>query len=153
MDSRVDYENIPSAVFSHPPVGSIGMTETQARLHHGQEITVYSSVFIPIRHALSARGAQTAMKLVCAGKTERIVGIHIIGDNVDEMLQGFAVAVRMGATRADLDNTIAIHPTGAEELVTMKTPDVTPGTGAGIEWQEACQGNQAATGISRTPGR
>ena len=95
-----------------------------------------------MRHALSTHGTTTAMKLVCAGKEERIVGIHIIGDNADEILQGFAVAVKMGATKADFDNTIAIHPTSAEELVTMKVPDTTHDVHRnmdnGLEWQEAC---------------
>lgn len=86
-------------------------------------------------------GTGTAVKLVCAGTEQRVVGIHIIGDNADEMLQGFAVAVKMGATKADFDNTIAIHPASAEELVTMKAPDVVDEThhsvDNGIEWQEA----------------
>ncbi len=141
-DSRVDYDNIPSVVFSHPPVGCIGMTEDQARRRYGREVTVYSSEFTSMRHALAAQGSRTAMKLVCAGKQEKVVGIHIIGDSADEMLQGFAVAVKLGATKADLDNTIAIHPTSAEELVTMKTPDpapaVLPGADTTLEWQEAC---------------
>jgi len=141
-DSRVDYDNVPSVVFSHPPVGSIGLTEDQARQRYGREVTVYSSEFTPMRHALSAPGSCTAMKLVCAGRTEKIIGIHIIGDNADEMLQGFAVAVKMGATKADLDNTVAIHPTSAEELVTLKTPGVRHAvrqdTDTGIDWQEAC---------------
>ncbi len=79
------------------------------------------------------------MKLVCAGREERVVGIHIIGDNADEMLQGFAVAVKMGATKADFDNTVAIHPTSAEELVTMKTPELTDTAGDNqeVEWREA----------------
>jgi glutathione-disulfide reductase len=141
-DSRVDYENIPSVVFSHPPVGSIGMSEDEAQQRYGREISVYSSDFTPMRHALSEHGSRTAMKLVCAGEAEKVVGIHIIGDNADEMLQGFAVAVKMGATKADFDSTIAIHPTSAEELVTMKTPDMTQITAndtvSGAEWQEAC---------------
>jgi glutathione-disulfide reductase len=140
-DSRVDYDNIPSVVFSHPPVGTVGLTEDEARRRHGRDVTVYTSEFTPMRHALSTRGTSTAMKLVCAGKEERVVGIHIIGDNADEMLQGFAVAVKMGATKGDLDNTIAIHPTSAEELVTMKVPDVDQeahdNVDNGLEWQEA----------------
>jgi glutathione reductase (NADPH) len=92
-----------------------------------------------MRHALSSNASTTAMKLVCAGREERVVGIHIIGDNADEMLQGFAVAVKMGATKSDFDNTLAIHPTSAEELVTMKTPE--PAEVAGDneeqEWREA----------------
>ncbi len=94
-----------------------------------------------MRHALSEHKSATAVKLVCAGTEQRVVGMHIIGDNADEMLQGFAVAVKMGATKADFDNTIAIHPTSAEELVTMKTADVREeahhSVDNGIEWQEA----------------
>jgi glutathione reductase (NADPH) len=93
-----------------------------------------------MRHALSAHGITTAMKLVCAGDDQRVVGIHLVGDNVDEMLQGFAVAVRMGATKADFDGTIPIHPVSAEELVTMKVPEPDPkmhhGVDAGVEWRE-----------------
>jgi glutathione reductase (NADPH) len=140
-DSRVDYDNIPSVVFSHPPIGSVGITEDEARRRHGRDVTVYTSEFTPMRHALSANGTATTMKLVCAGREEKVVGIHIIGDNADEMLQGFAVAVKMGATKADFDNTMAIHPTSAEELVTMKVPDVTHAAhhnrDDGLEWREA----------------
>lgn len=140
-DSRVDYENIPSVVFSHPPIGTVGISEAEARRQYGREVTVYSSEFTPMRHALSEHGVTTAMKLVCAGRNERVVGIHIIGDNADEMLQGFAVAVKLGATKADFDNTIAIHPTSAEELVTMKTPVLAEETrhdvDNGLEWKQA----------------
>ena len=123
-DSRLDYQNIPSVVFAHPPVGTVGLTEAMARERYGEEVTVYESRFTPMRYALSEHKTTTAMKLVCAGSDEKIVGIHIIGDNADEMLQGFTVAVKMGATKADFDNTVAIHPTSSEELVTMKTPVV-----------------------------
>ena len=140
-DSRVGYDNIPSVVFSHPPVGTVGMTEAEARQRHGRDVTIYTSEFTPMRHALSTHGTTTAMKLVCAGREERVVGIHIIGDSADEMLQGFAVAVKMGATKADFDNTIAIHPTSAEELVTMKVPDAMHeahrNMDNGLEWREA----------------
>jgi len=140
-ESKVDYDNIPSVVFSHPPVGTVGLTEEDARHRYGYAVTVYTSEFTPMRHALSARASSTAMKLVCAGKEEKIVGIHIIGDNADEMLQGFAVTVKMGATKADFDNTIALHPTSAEELVTMKVPDTTDiahrNVDDGLEWREA----------------
>ena len=109
------------------------MTEPAARERFGEDLTVYRSTFTPMRHALSEAGGTTAMKLVCAGEDERLVGIHVIGDGADEMLQGFSVALKMGATKADLDNTIAIHPTSAEELVTMKTPDARPGE----QWKQA----------------
>ncbi|MCB1925641.1 MAG: glutathione-disulfide reductase [Gammaproteobacteria bacterium] len=138
--SHVDYDNIPSVVFAHPPVGTVGLTERQARERH-DKVTVYKTDFTPMRHALSAHGVTTAMKLVCAGDEQRVVGIHLIGDNVDEMLQGFAVAVKMGATKADFDNTIAIHPISAEELVTMKVPEPEPevhhSIDSGVEWKEA----------------
>ena len=120
-ESRVDYNNIPSAVFSHPAVGTVGLSETEARAHFGERaVTIYESSFEPMRYALSRNGVTTAIKMICVGDDERIVGIHLVGDNVDEMLQGFAVAVKMGATKSDFDNTVAIHPTSAEELVTMK---------------------------------
>ena len=139
-ESRVDYDNIPSVVFAHPPVGTVGLTERQARERH-TKVTVYKTDFTPMRHALSPHGVTTAMKLVCAGDEQRVVGIHLIGDNVDEMLQGFAVAVKMGATKADFDNTVAIHPISAEELVTMKVPEPDPhphhSVDSGVEWKEA----------------
>jgi glutathione-disulfide reductase len=139
-ESKVDYADIPSVVFSHPPVGTVGITEQQARRRYGAGVTVYTSEFTPMRHALAPHASTTAMKLVCAGADERIVGIHIIGDNADEMLQGFAVALKMGATKADFDSTIAIHPTSAEELVTMKMPEPANHRGGAereFEWQQA----------------
>ena len=140
-DNRVDYDNIPSVVFSHPPVATVGLTEGDARRRYGRDVTVYWSEFTPMRHALSAQHSKTAMKLVCAGREERIVGIHIIGEHADEMLQGFAVAVKMGANKVDFDNTMAIHPTSAEELVTMKTPVAMQDSAVipdeDFEWQEA----------------
>ena len=140
-DSKVDYSSIPSVVFSHPPIGTVGMTETEARECFADDVTVYASEFTPMRHALSAHGPVTAMKLVCAGEQQRVVGIHIIGDNADEMLQGFAVAVKLGATKADFDNTIAIHPSSAEELVTMRTavPEEVSSVDVDqdVEWRQA----------------
>ena len=137
---RVDYDNIPSVVFSHPPVGVVGLTEPQARAT-GEKITVYKTDFTPMRYSLAGHGSTTAMKLVCSGEQQRVVGIHLIGDGVDEMLQGFAVALKMGATKADLDNTIPIHPVSAEELVTLKQPepehDWEHVQDAGIEWKDA----------------
>ncbi|MEJ2315951.1 MAG: glutathione-disulfide reductase [Gammaproteobacteria bacterium] len=140
-ESKVDYDNIPSVVFSHPPVGTVGMTEIAARERYGSSVRTYSADFTPMRYALAEHGTTTAMKLVCAGKDEKIVGIHVIGDGADEMLQGFAVAVKMGATKSDFDSTIPIHPTSAEELVTMKVPDQAhdahKDVDTGLEWQEA----------------
>jgi glutathione-disulfide reductase len=133
---RLDYENIPSVVFAHPPIGTVGMTEAEAR-DRFPAVTVYSTEFTPLRHALSAHGARTAMKLVCAGAEQRVVGIHIIGDNADEMLQGFAVALKMGATKADFDNTVAIHPGSAEELVTLRRPDAYPAEEPAQAWRQA----------------
>jgi glutathione reductase (NADPH) len=139
-DSKVNYDTIPSVVFAHPPIATIGMTEDQAHQQYGHSVTVYRSEFTPMRHALSAHGSVTAMKLVCAGDNEKVVGIHIIGDNADEMLQGFAVAVTMGATKADFDSSMAIHPSSAEELVTMRVAEPARETtitdiDAGNEWK------------------
>ena len=137
-DLKMDYENIPSVVFSHPPIATIGLTEQQA-LENYCCSRVYQSDFTPMRYALAEHGTTTALKLICADKEEKVVGIHIIGDSADEMLQGFAVALKMGATKADFDRTVAIHPSSAEELVTMKTPvsDVPcHEIDAGNEWKE-----------------
>lgn len=120
-DARLDYDDIPTVVFAHPPAGSVGLREQDAMRKHAR-VSVYETSFTPMRYALNASGRVTAMKLVCVGKEERVVGIHMVGDCVDEMLQGFAVALTMGATKADFDRTLAIHPTSAEELVTMKKP-------------------------------
>jgi glutathione reductase (NADPH) len=119
-DRKLDYSNIPTVVFSHPPIGTVGMSEDQARAEHGGAVKVYSSRFTPMYHAFTRHSSKTALKLVCVGAQEKVVGIHIIGIGADEMLQGFAVALRMGATKKDLDDTVAIHPSSAEELVTMR---------------------------------
>lgn len=119
-DRRLDYSLVPSVVFSHPPIATVGLTEDEARATHGEAVKVYQTRFTPMYHAFTERQSQVAMKLVCVGAQEKVVGCHVIGFGADEMLQGFAVAVRMGATKRDFDDTIAIHPTGAEELVTMR---------------------------------
>lgn len=118
-DSRLDYELIPTVVFSHPAIGTVGLSEDEARARH-PEVKTYTRRFTAMCHALTEHRPKTAMKLVCVGAEERIVGAHVIGDGADEMLQGLAVALKMGATKADLDNTVAIHPTSAEEFVTMR---------------------------------
>jgi len=120
-DLKLDYENIPTVVFSHPPIGTCGITEQEARAKFGDDkIKIYKSTFTPLYHALTQRKQLTKMKLVCAGPEEKVVGLHMIGRGCDEMLQGFGVAMRMGATKKDFDNVVAIHPTSSEELVTMR---------------------------------
>ncbi len=119
-ERRLSYEMIPTVVFTHPPIATVGLSEAEARAAHGDAVKVYVSDFTPMYHALTTRKPRTDMKLVCVGPQERIVGCHIIGPGADEMLQGFAVAIRMGATKSDFDDTVAIHPTSAEELVTMR---------------------------------
>ncbi len=119
-DRRLDYSMIPTVVFTHPPIGTIGASEAEARAQHGDAVKAYVADFTPMYHAFTARKTHTDMKLVCVGPEQRIVGCHIIGTGADEMLQGFAVAIRMGATKRDFDDTVAIHPTSAEELVTMR---------------------------------
>ena len=119
-DAHLSYENIATVIFTHPPTGTVGMTETEARQMHGDDIKVYESRFVPMLYALSEHKAPAAMKLITAGPDERVVGCHVFGAGADEMMQGFAVAMRMGATKADFDATVAIHPTSAEELVTMR---------------------------------
>ncbi|MDG6774570.1 glutathione-disulfide reductase [Thiomicrorhabdus sp. ZW0627] len=118
---KLDLSSVPTVIFSHPPVGTVGLAEHDARKQYGHDnIKVYTSEFTPMRYAFTKHQIKTALKLVVAGPEEKVVGIHIVGDGADEMLQGFAVAVQMGATKADLDATIAIHPSSAEELVTMR---------------------------------
>ncbi|KAM4672591.1 glutathione reductase, mitochondrial isoform 8-T8 [Amazona ochrocephala] len=128
QDSRLDYHCIPTVVFSHPPIGTVGLTEDEAVAAYGREnVKIYSTSFNPLYHAVTQRKVKCVMKLVCAGKEEKplssspkVVGLHMQGMGCDEILQGFAVAIKMGATKADLDNTVAIHPTSAEELVTLR---------------------------------
>lgn len=147
--SKLDYTNIPSVVFAHPEIGSIGLTESQAREKYGSDnIKIYKSEFTAMYYAMLEKKGPTAYKLICAGPEERIVGMHIIGMGSAEILQGFGVAIKMGATKANfgtfrrccpfvcctfyslswglcgcgltLDSCVAIHPTSAEELVTMR---------------------------------
>ena len=119
-DRHLSYENIPTVVFSHPPIGTVGLTESVARDIHGASVKVYQTRFTAMYNALTGRKQKTAMKLVTVGAQEKVVGCHVIGPGADEMLQGFAVAIRMGASKQDFDDTVAIHPTSAEELVTMR---------------------------------
>jgi glutathione reductase (NADPH) len=121
MEGRyLDYTNIPTVIFSHPPIGTVGLTEPQARDHYGDAVKVYTSGFVPLYYGILEHKARANMKLVTVGTDERVVGCHMIGQGSDEILQGFAVAIKMGARKGDLDDTVAIHPTSAEELVTMR---------------------------------
>jgi glutathione reductase (NADPH) len=119
-ERRLDYENVPTVVFSHPPVGTVGLSEAQARARFGERVQVFTTAFVPMYHALTTRKPRAQMKLVTSGPEQRVLGVHVLGAGADEMLQGFAVALRMGATKRDFDDTVAIHPTSAEELVTMR---------------------------------
>jgi glutathione reductase (NADPH) len=119
-DRRLDYHSIATVVFTHPPIGTVGLTESEARAMYGDAVKAYVADFTPMYHALTTRKTHTDMKLVCVGLEQKIVGCHVIGTGADEMMQGFAVAIRMGATKRDFDDTVAIHPTSAEELVTMR---------------------------------
>jgi len=117
------YDAIPSAVFSTPPVGTVGLTEEEARAEaaeRGGAVDTYRSTFTPMKHTLTGRDEKTLMKLVVERDTDRVVGLHVVGPDAGEIVQGFAVAVRMGATKAQFDATLGIHPTAAEELVTMR---------------------------------
>ena len=115
----IDYDNIPSAVFSQPPIGTVGLTEAEARERYGA-IDVYKSAFKPLKHTLSGRDERAFMKLVVDQKSRRVVGAHMIGPDAGETIQGIAIALKCGATKEDFDATIGIHPTAAEEFVTMR---------------------------------
>jgi glutathione reductase (NADPH) len=117
----MSYEFIPSAVFTHPSVGTVGMTEAEARRELGV-VSAYRSEFKALKHTLSGSSERTLMKLVVEEATDRVVGLHMVGADAGEIVQGFAVAMKAGATKADFDRTIGIHPTAAEEFVTMRTP-------------------------------
>lgn len=119
-DRRVHYDIIPTVVFSHPPIGTIGLSEDEARARHGDGVKIYTSRFVGMFNAITMARPGTSMKLVVAGEEERVVGCHVIGGGADEMMQGFGVAMMLGARKRDFDDTIAIHPTSAEELVTMR---------------------------------
>ncbi len=118
---QVDHTNIPTAVFSQPEVGTVGLTETEARAQFGV-VDIYKTDFRPIKSTMSGRDTRILMKLVVDGTTDRIVGCHIVGDTAAEIVQVVGIAVKMKATKADFDATFALHPTAAEELVTMRTP-------------------------------
>ncbi len=118
---QLDYDHVPTAVFALPPAATVGLTETEARARCDQ-VDIYRALFRPLRHTVSKRDQRTLMKLVVDGKTGRLLGAHIVGDDAPEIIQTLAVALRMGATKADLDATLPLHPTSAEELLLMRAP-------------------------------
>jgi len=123
VPAAVDYDHIPTAVFGQPPIGTVGLTELEARKRYA-DIVIYRSVFTPMKHTLSGLGEKTLMKMVVRKSDDRVLGVHMAGADAGEIIQGMAVALRAGATKAVFDSTIGIHPTQAEEFVTMRTPVV-----------------------------
>jgi glutathione reductase (NADPH) len=121
VPTKPDHEDVASAVFSQPPVATVGLTEAQARERHG-EVVVFRSTFRPLKHTLTGRDELTRMKLVVERASDRVVGAHMVGPDAAEIVQGLAIAVKMKATKADFDAAIGIHPTAAEEFVTMREP-------------------------------
>jgi glutathione reductase (NADPH) len=121
-NARMDFENVPTVVFAPSPLATVGLSEEAAREQFGSSVHVYHTRFRPMLNALTQRDEKTFMKLVCVGDDERIAGIHVLGEGADEMLQGFAVAVKMGARKRDFEATVAIHPSAAEEIVLMAAP-------------------------------
>ena len=120
-DSKLDYSNIPTVIFSHPPIGTVGLSEAEAVAEYGKNnIKIYKNTFVDMYFAVCDHKPRTLVKLIVQGDSEKIVGCHVVGRGADEMIQGFAVAIKMGATKSDFDNTVAIHPTAAEELVTLR---------------------------------
>jgi len=117
---KPDHANVPSAVFSQPPVATVGLTEDEARRTYG-EIDVYAALFRPMKYTMSGRQQQTFMKLLVDAASDRVVGAHMVGDDAAEIIQGVAIAVKAGATKAHFDATVGIHPTAAEEFVTMRS--------------------------------
>jgi len=115
----VDYDNVPSAVFSQPPIATVGLTEAQARAKFG-DIDIYKAKFRPLKHTVSGRDERSFMKLIVDPKTDRVLGCHMMGTDAGEIIQGLSVAIQCGATKAQFDATIALHPTAAEEFVTMR---------------------------------
>jgi glutathione reductase (NADPH) len=114
-----DLTTVPSAVFSQPPIGTVGLTEAQALARYG-EIDIYSSTFRNMRHTLSGRDERTLIKLIVDTASQRVLGAHMVGADAPEIIQGLAIAIRMGATKADFDATVALHPSAAEEFVTLR---------------------------------
>lgn len=119
-DARLDYTNVATVVFAHPPLGTVGLSEKQARERHGDQVKVFKASFRPMLDALADSPQRSLFKLVCVGEEETVVGLHLLGEAADEILQGFAVAIKKGIRRRDLEETVAIHPTSAEEVVLLR---------------------------------
>jgi glutathione reductase (NADPH) len=119
---KVDYENIPTAVFSQPNIASVGLNEAEARAQYPDDIDIYKSVFKPMKNTLSGINEKTLMKMIVVRSTDKVIGLHMVGPEAGEIIQGMAIAIRAGATKAIFDSTIGIHPTAAEEFVTMRNP-------------------------------
>ncbi len=128
---RISLENVPTAVFSTPPIATVGLTEEQAAARG--PVDVYVSRFTPMRHTLTGRARKSLMKLVVDQASGRVLGAHMLGEDAPEIMQGLGIAVVMGATKADFDRTIGIHPTAAEEFVTMRTRTRTAGAARAAE--------------------
>ena len=132
---RMDHADVPTAVFSQPPIGTVGLTEEEARRKYG-EIDIYSARFRPMKNTLSGRDERTLMKLVVDAASDRVVGCHMLGPDAPEIVQGLAIAVKCGATKQQFDQTVGIHPSAAEEFVTMREKAVRPtevGGGVGLD--------------------
>ena len=119
-DAKLDYRDVPTVVFAHPPIATVGLTEAEARTQHGDAVQVFRTGFRPMLYALADVPQRSLFKLVCVGDERRVIGIHLLGDGADEIMQGFAVAMKRGITLDDLHDTVAIHPTSAEEVVLMR---------------------------------
>ncbi len=124
-NAKADYSFVPTVVFSHPTIGTIGLTESEVyKQYPSDQVKIYNSSFVNLYYGTFYEGEvgpkpMSRIKLICVGAEEKVVGLHCIGMGCDELLQGFAVAIKMGATKGDFDNAVAIHPTAAEEVVTM----------------------------------
>jgi glutathione reductase (NADPH) len=129
---RMDHHDVPSAVFSQPPIGMVGLTEEQARKQYG-EVDIYQSRFRPMKNTLSGRDERTFMKLVVDAKSDHVVGCHMLGPDAPEIVQGIAIAVKCGATKKQFDATVGIHPSAAEEFVTMRDKYTRPPEKAAAE--------------------
>src|SRR5436309_5456519 len=124
--TKMDHENVPTAVFSQPPIGTVGLSEEQARRQYGDDVDIYCARFKPMKNTLSGRDERTVMKLVVDARTERVLGCHMLGPDAPEILQGLAIAVKCGASKRMFDETVGIHPSAAEEFVTMREKMVRP---------------------------